>query len=428
MIVDFTVENFRSIKEEQILSLHAESKHKHHAGNITHFDDGLGVLKTSVLYGSNAAGKTNLILAFEALRTLMVESGDWKDGDDIKCYDPYLLSKKTADQPTKLELEFYIKNVRYLYKVIYNKRHILSEKLDFYPNSRIANLFTRDSPENWKSVKFGEYYKSGKKQIAFFSNNTYLAKAGNTPDSPEIIREVFNFFRKKSRTVLPGKNIGILGWYNDSKFTSIVNTFLNKVDLGINKFEIEKRNILDDITLSEKSINIPAHIRDKFLEEFSKKEYFYHESDNGDLVRFDSKKESNGTRKLFRMLPFFIKALREGEILFVDEIESSFHPHIAELIIKLFNDPLVNKNNAQLVFTTHDLSLMSSKSMRKDQIYLASKTVEHGTQLDCLDSFDITLKDHSPFAKWYDEGRLGAIPKIDYREISDSIKEAFNNA
>lgn len=422
MIVDFTVENFRSIKEEQTLSLHAENKHKHHAGNITHFADGLGILKTSALYGSNAAGKTNLILAFEALLSLMTKSGDWKDGDDISCYEPYLLSKNTADKPTKLELEFYIKNVRYSYQVAYNKHDIVFEKLDFYPNSRIANLFTRESPDDWKSVKFGEYYKSGKKQIAFFSNNTYLAKAGNTPDSPEIIREIFKYFRKRSMTLLSNQTIGVLDWDDDIEAMSIVNTFLKKIDLGINKFEIEINNDVDDIPLPKE---IPPEIRDRLLKEFSKREFFYHESDTGELVRFNAEKESSGTNRLFKMLPFFIKVLKEGAVLFVDEIESSFHPHIAELIIKLFNDPLVNKNDAQLIFTTHDLSLMSSKNMRKDQIYLASKTVEHGTQFDCLDSFDLTLKDNSPFSKWYDEGRLGAIPKIGYREISDSIKGAF---
>ena len=161
------------------------------------------------------------------------------------------------------------------------------------------------------------------------------------------------------------------------------------------------------------------------MKELSKKEYFYHEAENGSLVKFSKDKESSGTNRIFTLLPFLIKVLKDGAILFIDEIEGSFHPHVAELIIKLFNDPLVNKNHAQLIFTTHDLSLMSSKTMRKDQIYLAKKDASNGTQFDCLDSYDLTLKDNSPFSKWYDEGRLGAIPKINYRDISDSIKGVF---
>ena len=422
MIVDFTIENFRSIKSEQLLSMYAENKPKHHAGNISHIEDELGVLKTCAIYGSNAAGKTNIILAFKALKKLMIESGDLKDGDPINCYEPNVLSKHTIDKPTCFEIEFYVEGVRYLYRIEYNQREIVYEKLDFYRSSRKANLFTRESASDWKAVKFGEHYKGGKKQIAFFANNAYLAKAGNTPDSPEIIRKVFNYFRAFTETVLTDQVVGIFDWNEDPETVLIINTFLKKIDLGINKFEIENEENIDQVQLPE---NISNVVKNKLISELSKKEYFYHEVDDGSLIRFDRDKESRGTQRIFKLLPFIIHVLRQGSILFFDEIESSFHPHVAELIIKLFNDPLVNKKNAQLIFTTHNLTLMSSTTMRKDQVYLVQKSVEAGTELKCLDSYDSTLKDSSPFAKWYDEGRLGAIPSINYHDISECIKGAF---
>lgn len=426
MIVDFSIKNFRSIKTEQLISFYADKKPKHHAGNISYIEEDLGVLKTCAIYGSNAAGKTNVIIAFECLTELITGSGDLKDGDPIKCYEPYLLSNSSAKLPTSFEIEFYIDNLRYRYHVEYNKYEIIFEKLDFYPTARAANLFTRNSSEDWKSVKFGEHYKGGKKQIAFFSNNTYLSKAGNTPDSPEIVRKIFNFFRKKTETLLVGQIVGVYDWEENESTVKIVNTFLNKVDLGIDSFGIDKSINDDEIDFPKDFLSdVPEEIQKKLKYEFSKKEYFYHPNNNGELVRFEIDKESRGTNRLFKLLPFFIEVIREGSVLFVDEIESSFHPHIAELIIKLFNDPLVNKNNAQLIFTTHDLVLMGSDTMRKDQIYLTEKSQLNGTQLHCLDSYDSDLKDSSPFAKWYDEGRLGAIPKIDYRSISDMIKEAF---
>lgn len=422
MIVDFTVKNFRSIKSEQLLSLYAEKKAKHHAGNISYIEDDLGVLNTCAIYGPNAAGKTNVILAFEALQELIVNSGDLKDGDPIECYEPYLLSSETRQKPTRLEIEFYVESVRYAYCVEYNKKDITFEKLDFYPSARAANIFTRTSPDDWKAVKFGERYKGGKKQIPFFSNNTYLSKAGNTPDSPDVIREIYNFFRKNTHTMLAGHSISVFDWDKNNKTVSIVNTFLNKVDLGINKFGIEIDDSLDDFEFPK---NMPEKIKLQFKKEFSKKEYFYHPDESGELIRFENDKESRGTNKLFKLLPLFINILNDGAVLFVDEIEGSLHPHVAELIIKLFNDPLVNKKNAQLIFTTHDLTLMDSKTMRKDQIYLADKSIENGTQLHCLESYEAALKDSSPFAKWYEQGRLGSIPKINYRDISDAIKELF---
>ncbi|VAW63348.1 hypothetical protein MNBD_GAMMA11-1554 [hydrothermal vent metagenome] len=211
-------------------------------------------------------------------------------------------------------------------------------------------------------------------------------------------------------------------WDEDKKIVSIINTFLKKIDLGIDSFGIEKNKNTKDLKLPESMSEL---LREKLINEFSKKEYFYHSDDNGNLVRFEKDKESNGTSKLFELLPFFIQVLRDGLILFVDEIEGSFHPHIAELIIKIFNDPLLNRNNAQLIFTTHDLSLMESDVMRKDQIYLTEKDPANGTRLYCLESYEAGLKDNSPFSKWYNEGRLGAIPEIDYRNISDAIKGLF---
>jgi len=410
VIVDFTIKNFRSIKSEQLLSLHADKKPKRHAGNISYIENELGVLKTCAIYGSNA------------LQELIVKSGDLKDGDAISCYEPYLLSKSTKELPTRFEIEFYVDNIRYAYHVEYNSKEIVSEKLDFYPTARAANIFTRNSSTDWKSVKFGERYKGGKKQIAFFANNTYLSKAGNTPDSPEVIRKIFNHFRTNTQIMLANQAIGVFDWDKDKRTVSIINTFLKKVDLGIEKFGIEIDESIEGLTFPKE---MPEPLRSKLKNEFSKKEYFYHPDDNGDLIRFEKSKESSGTNKLFKLLPLFIQVIREGSVLFVDEIEGSFHPHIAELIIKLFNDPLVNSKNAQLIFTTHDLSLMESGVMRKDQIYLSEKTLKKGTRLYCLESYEADLKDSSPFAKWYDEGRLGAIPKINYRDISDAIKGMF---
>jgi hypothetical protein len=424
MIIDFTVKNFRSIKNEQLFSMYADKKPKHHAGNISYIDKSIGILKTAAIYGSNASGKSNLIMAFEALRELVIESGDWKDGDEIECYHPYLLSKSTSTQPTEFELEFFVKNNRYRYFIEFNSESILFEKLDIFLTSRPTNLFTRTA-DDWKNVKFSDAYKGGKKQIAFFRNNSYLSKAGNTPDSPEMARDVFNYFRKNTETLLRDQSLNIIDWELDTYTKAAVNHFLTEADFGINKFEIEKREVPNNLPFPA---SMPDDLRKALLNDLSKKEYFYHESDDGELIRFTSNMESTGTNRLFKMLPIFIEVLKDGSVLFIDEIESSFHPHLAELLIKIFNDAVVNVNNAQLIFTTHDLSLMSSTLLRKDQIYLTEKTVENGSEYRCLEDFDSSLKDNSPFSKWYNEGKLGGIPKINYLEITSKIKEALNNA
>ena len=204
-----------------------------------------------------------------------------------------------------------------------------------------------------------------------------------------------------------------------------MNAFLSKADFGINNFDFEKKELPDSFKLPD---GMSPEFKVKLINELSKKVVFYHKSDSDKLVPFDSRMESSGTNRLFKLIPCFTMVLKEGLTLFVDEIEANFHPHIAELVIKLFNDPTVNVNNGQLIFTTHDTSLMSQEVLRKDQVYISAKSPETGTEYQCLDDFDSTLKDSSPFAKWYNEGQLGGIPEINYRDISDSIKEAMSNA
>ena len=421
MIVDFTIKNFKSIKNEETLSFLAERNFDNHKSSIASMENNsIRLIKTCAIYGSNASGKTNGILAFKALISLIIESGDWKDGDEIKCYEPYLLSRETITQPTRFEIEFYVKKIRYKYEIEFTRYKILFEKLDAFFTARASNIFTRKTPDNWKKVQFGERYKAGRKQIAFFKNNTYIAKAGNTPDSPLMIREIFNFFRQQAYVMLANERFSILSWDRDDRTTEIMNIFLNKVDLGIKKFKIERKE-KDDFLQDMKH----KSLKDFFEQELSKKEFFYHESEDGELIRFPKELESTGTKKLFEILPFIIEVLSEGSIVFIDEIEGSLHPHIAELIIKLFNDSSVNKKNAQLIFTTHDLTLMTPKLFRKDQIYLVEKNIEDGSIFTNLEEYDSTLKDNSPFYKWYSEGRLGAIPSINYKEISDSIKRVF---
>lgn len=425
MIVDFSVENYRSIKSEQLLSFYSDNKPKHHMGNISYIESEIGLLKTTAIYGSNASGKTNLLLALETLTKLITVSGDWKDGDRISVYEPYLLSKSTLNKETNLEIEFYVKHQRYRYQIKFNSHQITYEKLDHYRTVKPSNIFTREDPKDWKSVKFGDSYKGGKKQFAFFENNSYLAKAGNSPESPEFIRDIYNFFRRDVITLQTNHRVGILDWEKKPGYTKIVDTFLGKADFGINNFEYEDGELPENFTFPE---GTPTEFKERITADFSKKEKFFHKSDFNELVPFDKSMESRGTNRLFKLVPFFTMVLQSGAVLFVDEIEMSFHPHIAELIIKLFNDPTVNTKNAQLIYTTHDMSLMSQDIMRKDQIYLSAKSPELGTEYINLESFEGSLKDSSPFSKWYNEGRLGGIPEINYRDIANSMKEVISDA
>lgn len=425
MIIDFTVENFRSIKTSQLFSLFTDSKLKHHSNNINFIEPEFGILRTVAIYGSNAAGKTNLLLAVDALKTLIVDSESWKDGDSIPVYEPYLLSEPCASADTNFEIEFCVKGERYRYSISFNSVEITFEKLEVFKTAKPSNLFQRELKGGKQVVKVGESFRGGKRSHAFFKNNSYLSIAGSNPESPKFIRDIFNYFYRDLIILENGSNYGVRNWEKYGTVKGIVKTFLSKADFGIDSFDIREKNLPDGMEIP-KGLN--DGLRHHLLERFGKDVVFFHKDESGKLVEFPEELESHGTKSILKLIPFVSMVLLAGDTLFIDEIETSLHPHIAELVVKLFNDPSVNQRGAQLIYTTHDLSLMAQDKLRKDQIYLAYKSREEGTLFTALDCFDSDLRDSSPFSKWYNEGRLGGIPEIHYKDIATAIQGALKNA
>lgn len=426
MIVDFTITNFRSIREQQTFSLLAESASNHLSGNVVRPDKGkIGVLRSAGVYGANASGKSNLLLAFWALRYLVCHSGDLKDGDSIPCYEPYLLSESTKNAPIEFEIELFSKDcLRYIYNVSFDSKRIISESLDFYPSKNKANIFKRDDGNTWEEVTFGSLYKGGRKRLAFFDNNTYISKAGNSADAPEMIRSIFNYFRSDIFHLHADERVQMPLWRENTSLVNSVAAILSKVDTGI--YGIGFRDI--DTSKIEFPNGTPEHIRKKIIESERKETFFLHKGENGIKAEFSEDIESAGTRKLFNILPLLIDAITDGGTLILDELDNSFHPHIAELVIKLFNNPDVNRKNAQLIFSTHNVNLMSHDLLRRDQIWLTEKK-DGETTFSSLDDFDKSIvKMDSPFRKWYVEGRFGAIPSIDIISISKLIIDRIADA
>jgi len=266
MIIDLTITNFRSIKDRQTLSLYAESTTNHLSDNISYPGDGkIGVLKSCGIYGANASGKSNILLAFEALRYIICYSGNLKDGDDILCYEPFMLSKNQTSDPTEFEIEFFIQDdKRFLYSVSFNKYNIVRESLDFYPGRIKANLFKRADGDTWEDIKFGSHYKGGKKRFALFGNNSYLSKAGNSADSSEIIQSIYNYFRKDIFHLGVGQSVEMFDWKSDKDMVSKVAELLSHIDTGI--IDLEFKDIEFDDENFDLHPSIPKELKKKNIE------------------------------------------------------------------------------------------------------------------------------------------------------------------
>ncbi|ATR83018.1 abortive phage infection protein [Pseudomonas sp. HLS-6] len=419
MIIDFTVGNFRSIRDEQTLSMNVENPKSHLLSNICSTNnDKVNILRTAGIFGANASGKSNILLGLVALDFLISSTDDLKEGAAIPCYEPYCLSKENANAPISFEVEFLnADGLRYNYAISFTKYKIISESLDFYPTRQKANIFRRDPEDTWETISFGSHYKGGQKRIPFFPNNSYLGKAGNNAAGAEIVRSVYQYFERLLH-IKPNSPLFTGSFLDNDDSLNTISDFLAGIDTGIIGIERKENAHLEEIKASIPQY-IPKEIREEIINRSKYQFNFSHLSDEGKVIKIPLTEESYGTQRLFSFLPLLISSFLLGSVLIVDELDSSFHPHLAELIIRLFNDPTVNTNNAQLIFTTHDIKLMSPQLMRRDQIWFTEKS-EGATSFYSLDEFDkSTVKSNSPYSDWYDEGRFGALPHIKYEKIKE---------
>jgi uncharacterized protein len=242
MIVDFTFSNFRSFKSEQLLSMNVERGKAQHSRNIVEAVDGrVDLLKTAAIYGANASGKSNLLYAFMALRWIIVDSGDLKEGQSLPTYDPFALDPVNAEKPVRFEIEFVVPSEgRFRYSVAFDRQTILEESLYSLGSRQGALIFERTPSDTWETIRFGGTYKGGMRRIPFFQNNSYLSKAGNNAASASLIRNIFKYFRIMMH-LSSGEKVMVARYLGKPDRLSCIARLLSAVDTGISQISSEER-------------------------------------------------------------------------------------------------------------------------------------------------------------------------------------------
>lgn len=419
MIVSLKVENFRSLKNELIFELKGSSSSHLSDHLIPLAKSGESIVRTVGIYGPNASGKSNLLKVFSALNYIVEDTSSLKSGEEIACYEPYSLCQKNKSEPVKFEIDFIIDGLKYRYKIHFIKAEILYESLDCFYSKQPSNLFVRES-DGWENIKFGAQFKGGVKKIPFGKNNSYLSRIGIVPEAPEVAINVFNYFRKVICSISMNSSFSVMH-LDDEEFREVLlgfsSNFLSLIGTGVSSVKIvENKNL--EIRMPD---DVPEEVKKRILMDNKFSYKFEHDTEEGDCADIDIDDESSGTRRLFELAPALMSALFSHRVLVIDEIDHSMHPHLASLIIKLFNDSEINKENSQLIFTTHNIDLMKSDKMRRDQIWFSEKK-KGTTNLFSLDDFDKErVKANSPFDKWYDEGRFGGIPAINFSKVKSFL-------
>lgn len=400
MILNLEFKNYRSFKGSCSFTTEPTSS-KAKANNLceveTKAEGSKKALKISLIFGANASGKTNLIKFLYGFRRWVLNM-DNRVGEDIVLYQPFRFDRETANVPIEFSLEFIAQKIRYKYEVSFTKTQIESESLISYPNGKQTQLYERTLlPDDKESdtIKLGASL-AAYKPFNVFKNQLLLSKfLKDTPCEPitnaaKYLADmvISNGFHED--TIL-GEDKEMLRWlYSHPDNKKMLVEFLAFADTGVADFQLEKRSGNVEVT--------SLHGLYKDGEGIGKTDLPFRE-------------ESFGTRALFIIGCHILQALQSGSPFFIDEMDSGLHSYVTQLIVDIFRNERINKKNAQLIFTTHDVNLLDQNTIRKDQVWFTEKDEYGVSEIFTLSDFD-DVREDTLFAKWYLNNKFGGVPSL----------------
>lgn len=412
MLVEFRTKNFRSLRDEQVLSLVASSDKTlldTHALE-TEVKAASHVLKSAVVYGANASGKSNLIKALQYMRDVVMQSAVLKPGQTFDRLQPFKLDATSDKHPTEFEITVILGDVRYQYGFAMNRQRIVSERLLVYRAFKPQRWFERHfDAESGKDVyEYGSSLKGSKNlwEGATRPNALFLSMAVQL--NSEALRPIFNWFANQlvivneQSPLSPQFSVQMLK--QDAQRKTICE-FLRAADISIANIEVTtKQAMVHNIRLDLATGKREEDANEQAVDEVK----FHHITQDGNAV-FDLADESSGTRNLLFLAGPILDILSKGLTLVVDELDTSLHTLLVQELVRLFHRPEVNTGGAQLIFTTHDTSLLDAYGLfRRDQVWFVEKYPTQSSSLYPL--LDFSPRKNEALERGYLQGRYGALP------------------
>lgn len=402
MLCQFTVRNFKSIRDAVTFDMQATAISEHEDRIIKDKDEEL-YLPVSAVYGPNGGGKSNVLealhsLVTKVLRPLYATSNNEEIAIKMKklVIEPFAFDEETRNKPTEFELFFRTKMAEYRYELTVKREIIEYERLDRIKldTGRKSALFERDEDEITLKGAFARLKTSDELSDTL----PLLSYLGITYRKNEVVQDVLDWFDEEINFLNYGNPMQELRMAvsKSEDVKKLMLQMIQEMDLDIVDFRVEEKEN-DRIEVFTK------HIIDEY---------------EAELNLFD---ESSGTKKLFGLLPFIAKSLLKGTTLVIDELDAKIHPVLLKYLIMTFSDMEKNKKGAQLIFTSHDLSTMNSEVFRRDEIWFVAKGNRQNSKLYSLVEFKNkkgeSVRKDAKFDKQYLEGKYGADPYL--RKIID---------
>lgn len=400
MLLQFSVKNFRSFEREEVLDLSAGKGSELLNTNTFKLYPNTSLVRSAVIYGPNAGGKSNFIRGIFFLQQFVLTSSTAFQEKQKIPLQAFRLSAKSQTEPSEFSIDFVCNDVRFTYRVALTEEMIISEELHAYPKKYRQTWFTRNWNQSSQTYEWyhGPSFKGEHKawEQMTRANALYLSTA--VQFNSEQLKPIFLWFKDQLVILLKNGPIQEINFNPDLTFQFLkdpetkpwIHKFMECADVGIENFHL----IEEEVPPLKK---IAVRTQHKML-------------DSDQKIFFDLfLDESDGTQRLFSQAGGWLKALREGLVLFVDELDLHLHPNIVRYLIELFHSPKINQKNAQLIFTTHDTSLLDQGDLfRRDQVWFIQKDEQQGSRLYSL--LDFKPRKGEAIGKGYLQGRYGALP------------------
>ena len=397
MLCQFTVKNYKSIRDEVTFDMQAAAISEHE-DRIIKDQDGELYLPVAAIYGPNGGGKSNVL---EAMNTLVAKvlrpiyaTADTEGHAFLQkkiIVEPFAFLEEYRESPTEFELFFRTESAEYRYILKVKRDVVVYESLDRVKleTGRRSALFTRDE----KGIDLKGAFAKLKVSDDLSKTLTLLSYLGIAYKENAVVKDVLNWFQS---------GVIFLNYGNP----------MQELRMAVSLSEAVKRLMLDMIQEMDLDI-VDFRVEEKeddMIEVFTK-----HRVDDVE-TELELADESSGTKKLFGLLPFIAASLLTGTTLVIDELDAKIHPVLLRHIIMMFNDMEINTHKAQLIFTSHDLSTMNNDVFRRDEIWFVAKGKAQNSQLYSLvefkDAKGVSVRNDEKYDKRYLEGRYGADPYL----------------
>lgn len=420
MIIRFSVENYRSIRQRQELTFVAATNLKDSRESIIEIDGiSPGLLPVAAIYGANASGKTNILSALHFLRFAVQSSHRDLEPTQRIPRSPFALDDSPS-RPSSFEVEFVLRGVRYRYGFTLDSERFLEEWLYAYPNGKQQQWFVRSEvPE--RSFSFSRSLVGEKNrtiEALTRSNSLYLSAAAQ--NNHEMLLPVYNFLANDLQFSFSRSTAETEELCSEATHTERVLASLRSADLGITGLRTEPVEFGGEFEKVVSALRdlLPAGLRSDFPGKRIRT-LLQHRSDSGTQMELPLSEESEGTIAYFSLLGPILKTVSTGGVLCVDGLDSTLHPLLALEIVRTFADKTRNSTGAQLLFNTHDTTLLNNPvlKLRRDQIWFTEKDSSGATRLYPLTDFRPRRDEN--LGRGYLQGRYGAVPYLDQTVISE---------